>query len=115
MEIRNDGILSSAVEESTKMRKAYVIAEQCSVQEAYKFLEEADGFADMTSVFKMPKEKPKKSDNVSTDGLITSEDYVSPDDMKVPGCLVKDLDRGKVILLYLDDICLGYYYIELED
>ena len=112
LEIRNDGILSSAVEESTKMRKAYAIAEQCSVQEAYKFLEEADGYADMTSVFKMPKEKQKKGDNVSTDGLITSEDYVSQDDMKVPGCLVKDLDRGKVILLYLDDICLGYYYIE---
>lgn len=112
LEICNDSILASAVNESTKMRKAIAIAEQSSVEEAYKFLDEATAFnPDQTrSMFEMPKKNKKES--ASTDGFINTQEYVTPDDMKVPGCLLKDLKRSDIILLYMDDICLGYYYIE---
>lgn len=113
LEICTDSILASAVNESTKMRKAIAIAEQTSVQEAYKFLNEASSFnPDQTrSMFEMPKKNNKK-ESTSSEGLINSQEYIHPDDMKVPGCLVKDLKRSNIILLYMDDICLGYYYIE---
>lgn len=109
LEICTDSILSSAVSESSKMRTAISIAEQSSVQEAYKFLDEA-ATGDLSSVFEMPKQK--KKENISQDGLINPNEEVNENDLKVPGCLLKDLKRENVILLYMDNICLGYYYIE---
>lgn len=35
--------------------------------------------------------------------------------IKVPGCIVKRLRRENVIPLYVEDICLGYYYIESDN
>lgn len=35
-------------------------------------------------------------------------------EVKVPGCVVKKLDRDKVIPIYIEDMCLGYYYFELR-
>lgn len=32
----------------------------------------------------------------------------------VPGCVVKELERSNILPLYVEDICLGYYYIEVE-
>lgn len=110
LEICEGSVLTSAVNESSKMRKALAIAEQSSVQEAYKYLDEATELEN-NSIFKMPSNK-KKNDDVSQDGFIDSHQEVSPDSLKVTGCLVKDLKRKNVILLYMDNICLGYYYIE---
>ena len=36
------------------------------------------------------------------------------DDIKVPGCVVKLLNREQVIPIYIDDICMGYYYFEMR-
>lgn len=30
----------------------------------------------------------------------------------VPGCIIKELDEENLLPLYIDDLCLGYYYIE---
>lgn len=116
LEICKGSILQTAVNESSKMRKALTIAEQTSVEEAYKYLDEATKLeaeamnkSINTSIFKMPK--PKK-ENISQDGLINPDEVVTPDKLKVTGCLLKDLKRENVILLYMDNICLGYYYIE---
>lgn len=35
--------------------------------------------------------------------------------LKIPGAIVKRLERHKVIPLYIENICLGYYYIECSD
>ena len=47
------------------------------------------------------------------DGLITG---YNPDPVKVDcyGCVVKKLDRDKVIPIYIEDICMGYYYFEIK-
>lgn len=34
--------------------------------------------------------------------------------IKVPGCILKKLDRQNVIPKYIEDTCLGYYYLECE-
>lgn len=38
----------------------------------------------------------------------------SESDLKIPGCILKKLQRENVIPIYIDDTCLGYYYIECE-
>lgn len=114
LEICGDSILTSAVNESSKMRKALSIAEQSSVQEAYKYLDEAAKLeAEVTKnngIFKMPTRG--KKEETSQDGLINQAEEIKPENLKVTGCLLKDLKRENIILLYMDNICLGYYYIE---
>lgn len=48
----------------------------------------------------------------SNDGLITG---ANPDPIKldVYGCVVKELKRDHVIPIYIEDICMGYYYFEV--
>lgn len=114
LEIRNDSLLESAINESSKMRKAIAIAENCSVQEAYRFLDEAakeEGEL-MQSMFEMPKGKKRKKEEGAQDGFVDTMQFTKPEDLHTPGCLIKDIKRSDVILLYMDDVCLGYYYIE---
>lgn len=58
--------------------------------------------------------KPKlDSRYISTnDGLITG----TPEEIKevdAYGCVVKQIDREKVIPIYIENLCLGYYYFEV--
>ena len=55
---------------------------------------------------------------LSSDGTFVPNN-ANPDDNKVeiskiPGCLVKRLERERVIPIYIEDICMGYYYIEVD-
>lgn len=47
-----------------------------------------------------------------SDGLIDKDTNNSIHGMT--GCYIRELNRANVIPLYIDDICLGYYYIETE-
>ena len=49
----------------------------------------------------------------ANDGLI-SGDAIEPVKVKAPGCVVKKLAREQVVPIYIDDICMGYYYFELR-
>lgn len=52
------------------------------------------------------------------DGLIGRKHTKDGDDkaneLNVPGCIIKRLDRSLVKPIYIEDVCLGYYYIELK-
>lgn len=50
------------------------------------------------------------TDDETSDGLITDNTKIN-----TTGCLIRKLKRENVIPLYIDDICLGYYYIESEE
>lgn len=53
--------------------------------------------------------------SVSRDGLFSKNGTNSSDTkIKVPGCIVKRLDRTNIIPIYIDEICMGYYYIEFK-
>ena len=52
----------------------------------------------------------KDDDRAASDGFIDRSK--SEPTITVPGSILKVLDRAKVIPIYIEDICLGYYYIE---
>lgn len=51
--------------------------------------------------------------STSTDGLVGAKSN-NTEKIKTPGCVVKTLDRGRVLPMYIEDICLGYYNINLS-
>lgn len=62
-------------------------------------------------------EKIKVPEGLSQDGLIGSSGRKEGDienKLNIPGCIVKKLDRSLVKPIYMEDICMGYYYIELK-
>lgn len=64
----------------------------------------------------IPTEDDSRKINLSVDGTVTDTKKVKDEDLlKIPGCLVKRLERHKVIPIYIEDLCMGYYYIEIDD
>ena len=110
VEIVKDSVLDSACNESTQMRKMISIAEQSSIMEAKTDKVLPD------EMFDIPDNIKDKDDTTSQDGIIgIGKDRYSEKSFKVPGMLIKELKHENVIMLYMDDICLGYYYIEFVD
>lgn len=54
----------------------------------------------------------KKQDKVAADGLVDVNDINKKNKINVPGSIIKRLKRENVIPIYIEDLCLGYYYIE---
>lgn len=110
LEIVKDSVLTTAVNESKHMREMISICEQTSVHEAGL---DMNNEIISPTIFDVPN-SVKKKDNTASDGFIGTNriDQLS---LKVPGLLLKELDRANVIMLYMDDICLGYYYLEFLD
>lgn len=52
-------------------------------------------------------------DSDTVDGLIDTKSKKS-DTIKINGCFIKTLKQENVLPLYIDDVCLGYLYIESE-
>ncbi len=53
--------------------------------------------------------------NTANDGLVAAEKIINGDKIKpIPGALFKLLKHENVIPIYIEDICLGYYYIEFQ-
>ncbi len=46
-------------------------------------------------------------------GASSSDDKIEIS--KIPGCLFKRLPRHRVIPIYIEDMCMGYYYIEIQN
>ena len=42
-------------------------------------------------------------------------DIDEKNELNVPGCIIKKLDRSLIKPIYIEDVCLGYYYIELKN
>ena len=61
------------------------------------------------------RDKLKFDDNdlVTNDGLISKKEKDVK--VKVNGCILKNLRRENVIPIYIDEICLGYYYVETNE
>ena len=105
--IDNSGILQSAYEEQTQM----INKMETSPQSIYEAVMEAGG----TEKFKFDNsvpdnlELPKDFDKTSNDGFVSTTKKAN---VKIPGALLKRLKHENVIPLYIDQTCLGYYYIE---
>lgn len=58
--------------------------------------------------------------STAADGIINGTTKKSSEEdkaqiFKIPGCLVKRLPRHKVIPIYIEGLCMGYYYIEVQN
>lgn len=55
----------------------------------------------------------KDSRVITNDGLIAGA-TVEPVKVEIPGCVIRKLPRDQVIPIYIEDMCLGYYYFEVR-
>lgn len=53
-------------------------------------------------------------DSTAMDGLVGAKKAETNAKINTPGCVVKTIDRYRIIPLYIEDICLGYYYINFS-
>lgn len=108
------GIIPSAIRE-------YHIAEKFLNESGSLFFNEDDASSPISS--SIGKEangqigKPASEYNsMAQDGIsILNSGRSRSANIKVPGCVVKILDHTMVKPLYIDQICLGYFYIECEN
>lgn len=115
IEICRSGIIESAVNEVKKAMDSKVtniptsmasLFEQSILTEAKEKNIEAKGNIDFGST--------KRDDRIiANDGLIGQE-KPKPVDVKALGCVVRKLPREQVVPIYIEDICMGYYYFELR-
>lgn len=109
IEFNKSGIITESIIEHRKMEIALNESANISLNEANK------EFTTTITNKSLDKEL-YKTDRTSQDGLISSTEKTNSDkgSIKVPGCVVKILDHTMVKPLYIDDVCLGYYYIECD-
>lgn len=110
IEINKSGALETALNEVTKLNESAALVSESSISEA-----SFDDNRVLPDGFEIPKEF-KSKENTSADGFIdTSTKANDRRALKVNGVILKSLKRENMILLYIDDICLGYYYLEFLD
>lgn len=118
VEIDTSAILASAINETHNGRKTYKRDIVHGLMES--FTQEVKGEVPIKEA-KLNKIIP--SDLEVPDGLNPSDEYsysrTSKDDkstdVNVRGCVLKTLERKNLIRLYVDDICIGYYYLEFRN
>lgn len=114
VEICKSNIIESAVlayDEAMKKSKLYSEHSMANIHEA-------ESKKDIKAAGNVKFEPTKKDDRIiattANDGLIAGDGKDNIVDVKIPGCVVKKLNREQVIPIYIDDICMGYYYFEMR-
>ena len=109
--IDNRGILESAYDEHFKIVQGL----ETTPKSIYESILEAGGTKEIKMDTTIPDElevpKNFEKDNTSTDGFVSINGDKNAN-VKVPGSVLKRLKRENMILIYIDQVCLGYYYIE---
>lgn len=117
IEINKSRIIESALKERFNVYKAY--RENGSLF----FNEKTDtGISNsMSSNANMFAKSANERNSMAANGVTLVDDLnqVNGTDnvtgkLKIPGCVVKALDHEMVRPMYIDDICLGYFYIECD-
>lgn len=132
LKLDKSGMLSEVVENIHKIsNKINTDNIFCSVYES--FLLESMAMNESNSSFKDHMKKNKDNveikfdrtiddvlevedeDKTARDGLISPSSQKARDQrIKVPGVVIRTLERAKTIPLYIEDIPLGYYYIRIN-
>lgn len=116
IEICKSGILESAVEEARKAmnrRERHIPTSMASLFEQQSFFNEAKE-KNIQAKGNIDFGATRRDDRIiANDGLI-GQDKPEPVDVKALGCVVRKLPREQVVPIYIEDICMGYYYFELR-
>lgn len=115
VEIDTSRSLASAIESTRSVNEGMIHESGTSLYEQV-LTEESTRKPKMDKTIEDDLELPKDFDSSSSDGLISSSKSRNSDnDVKVKGAVVQDLKRENLIPLYIQDTCLGYYYIEFNN
>lgn len=111
LEICKSGIIESAVSEFRNINEKKSMYTHESMMHAFT---EASGkkAPEAKGNIELPKDKTDER-ILSNDGLVSGS-RPEPVKVDVAGCVVKKLRRDHVYPIYIDDICMGYYYFELR-
>lgn len=113
IELNKSRILKSALLERAKIYKAF--SENGSL-----FVNETDSSISNSINSNASKIAKFTNDNnsMAANGVTLLNDNIPlkqrNSKINIPGCVVKSLDHEMVKPLYIDDICLGYFYIECD-
>lgn len=116
LEICKNGIIESVVknfDEAYKKRKADGTKSMAYV---YESLHETNGDKkDIKAAGNITFGTDKKDKRIlSNDGLTVGNKKDDTVKVTIPGCIVKKLPREHVVPIYVDDVCMGYYFFELR-
>ena len=110
IEINKSRVIKSAIQD--KFNTVKIMNENASL-----FFNEK---TDETSIFNKKAldkftQATKDPNSLSSDGVtLLNKEPVKSGSIKIPGCVVKALEHEMVKPLYIDDTCLGYFYIECD-
>ena len=108
LELHKGGFISSVIEEyraALEKKSTYSSSSLTSLYESNRN-PEANGSVSFSST--------KRDDRIiANDGLIGQTDTRSIK-VNTVGCVVRKLPREQVLPIYIDDICMGYYFFELR-
>lgn len=116
VEICRSNIIESAVRNTQSgIKKRERLSENSLVQteQAAKFFSEANN-SNMEAKGNINIGADRKDTRIiANDGLITGK-RLEPVKVRAPGCVIKKLPRDHVVPIYIEDLCMGYYFFELR-
>lgn len=116
VEICRSNIIESAVRNTQSgISKREKFSENSLVQteQAAKFFTESDNKS-MEAKGNINIGINRKDERIiANDGLVTGQ-KTEPVKVRAPGCVVKKLPRDHVVPIYIEDLCMGYYFFELR-
>lgn len=127
LELNFSGIVEEAVLEAKTVNDRISVINESSV---YRSFQEAMGEEDLA-----PELRNKKSfnktiddeldfngfDDTSSDGFVDKFKTIKDGEsykyktVTARGCVIKTLERSHVVPIYIEDLCLGYYYFEFAE
>lgn len=102
LQLNVSGIIESVVQEKSTIDK---FSNKMSSKEYTKYV---------TDTFRTGGKTRRNKELEAPDGITDYSMENREDKIQVPGCVFKLLDRERIIPIYIDDLCLGYYYIEFD-
>ena len=111
VEINQSNVLESAVYEHID---AIYKKKQSRIHSMASLHEQQNGNRDIKAAGNINWAKPKLDPRYITanDGLIAGTPETI-EEVDAYGCVVRQMDREKIIPIYIENLCLGYYYFEV--
>jgi hypothetical protein len=114
----DSAIFAEAVETKETAIKAAKISKSQSINESYNALHESKGEEDSSVTFNSVYDKKKSSGNNLNSGIndgltVTGGPGRFATDTKIDemnGCVVAFIERGDILPIYMDNLCIGYYH-----
>ena len=109
-------LLSESVIEYSKLQKTKnKIKQRGSVREAFLESQNINEAKINKPIFDPNIDYGKEFDKTASDGFVSvskSDNEIKIDD--IPGCITKKLIHHNVYPIYIEDVCIGYYYFEFS-